>query len=398
MVRTAERQRSTLVRAAVADRPAREWSGAAAELLASSPPGRAGGWDPVAVVGGPGTGKTSLLVDLAVRRLSAPDVPPESVLVLTGSRRAARAVRAEVSERLTVAGHGSAATIREPLVRTVHSYAFAVLRLHAAANDNPPPRLITGAEQDTVIRELLRGEIDDGAEYWPAALRPALGMVGFARELRDLFLRAGERGIGPEALVRLGRIHRRPEWVAAGRFGAQYEQVMLLRSAVGMEAPQASAPAVDAAGLISGALDAFAADAGLLAAERARIGHLLVDDAQHLDPQAAALVRTLGVGEVVVAGDPDQAIFGFRGADPRFLADIPRARTVLLETTRRCTHAVTAAVAVISSHLPGTAPQRGPAASSGAKPGDVRVRLLRSEAQEAAFAADVLRRAHLLDG
>ncbi|MEO9221290.1 MAG: ATP-dependent DNA helicase, partial [Mycobacteriaceae bacterium] len=109
-------------------------------------------------------------------------------------------------------------------------------------------------------------------------------------------------------------------------------------------------------------------------------------------------MRTLGVGEVVVAGDPAQAVFGFRGADPRFLDDIPRERTVLLETTRRCARAVTAAVAVISSYLPGAAPQRGPAAGSGAKPGDVRVRLLRSEAQEASFAADVLRRAHLLDG
>ena len=378
------------------DRPPREWSGAAADLLAGPAPKRTGGWDPVAVVGGPGTGKTSLLVDLAVRRLSTPGVPPESVLVLTGSRRAARAVRGEISERLMTAGPGSAATIREPLVRTVHSYAFAVLRLQAAAHGNPPPRLITGAEQDAVIRELLQGEIADGAGHWPVALRPALGMAGFARELRDLLLRTSERGIGPEGLVRLGRAHRRPEWIAAGRFGAQYEQVMLLRSAVGMEAPQASAPAVDAAGLISGALGAFASDPALLAAERARVGYLLVDDAQQLDPQAAALVRTIGSGEAVVAGDPDQAIFGFRGADPRFLDQLPRERTVLLDTTRRCARAVADAVAVISSRLPGVARQRSPAASAGSRPGDVRVRVLRSEAQEAAFVADVLRRAHLL--
>ncbi len=387
-----------MVAAPVVELSSREWTGPAAELLTGTAPRRPGAWDPVAVLGGPGTGKTSLLVDLAVRRLSTPGVAAESVLVLTASRRAAGAVRREITERLTVAGRGGVATIREPLVRTLHSYAFAVLRLQAAAHENPPPRLISGAEQDAVIRELLRGEIVDGAAHWPATLRPALGMAGFARELRDLLLRATERGIGPEELVQLGRRNRRPEWVAAGRFGVRYEQVMLLRAAVGMEAPQASAPAVDAAGLIAGALDAFTADPALLSAERSRVGCLLVDDAQHLDPLGAALVRTLGAGEVVVAGDPDQAIFGFRGADSRLLAEVPRERTLLLSTSRRLAGAVADAVAVISSRLPGVAPQRGPAAADDAAAGHVMLRLLRSEAQEAAFVADVLRRAHLLDG
>ncbi|KLL97250.1 hypothetical protein NJ76_12690 [Rhodococcus sp. IITR03] len=136
---------------------------------------------------------------------------------------------------------------REPLVRTVHSYAFAVLRLQASAHGNPPPRLITGAEQDAVLRELLRGDIDDGAGMWPERLRPALGMTGFAVELRDLMLRANERGLGPEDLVALGERRTRPEWVAAGRFAERYEQVMLLRGAVGLEAPEATAPALDAA-------------------------------------------------------------------------------------------------------------------------------------------------------
>uniref|UniRef100_UPI0024573119 hypothetical protein n=1 Tax=Nocardia asiatica TaxID=209252 RepID=UPI0024573119 len=47
--------------------------------------------------------------------------------------------------------------------------------------------------------------------------RPALALGGFAEQLRDLMLRATERGIGPEDLVRLGREHAKPEWVAAGR-------------------------------------------------------------------------------------------------------------------------------------------------------------------------------------
>ena len=52
--------------------------------------------------------------------------------------------------------------MREPLVRTVHAYAFAVLRLAAQRKGDPPPRLITGAEQDGIIRELLAGDLEDG--------------------------------------------------------------------------------------------------------------------------------------------------------------------------------------------------------------------------------------------
>ena len=54
------------------------------------------------------------------------------------------------------------AVIREPLVRSVHSYAFAVLRLAAQRAGGPPPRLVTSAEQDAIIADLLAGEIADG--------------------------------------------------------------------------------------------------------------------------------------------------------------------------------------------------------------------------------------------
>ena len=62
--------------------------------------------------------------------------------------------------------------VREPLVRSVHSYAFAVLRKAAARAGDPPPRLVTGAEQDGIIRELLAGDLDDGA---PRLAAPSCG-------------------------------------------------------------------------------------------------------------------------------------------------------------------------------------------------------------------------------
>ncbi len=347
----------------------------------------------VRVLGGPGTGKTRLLTDAAAAHIAA-GAPTESVLLLTGSARLGAAARAEITGTLLGSGAG---VVREPLVRTLHSYAFAVLRLAAQRNGDPPPRLITGAEQDGIIRELLAGDLEDGAAAWPSALHPALGTAGFASELRDLMARCAERGVDPVALQRLGKLSGRTEWVAAGRFAQVYEQVMLLRAAVGMAAPQATVPALGAAELVGAALDALATDPDLLAAERARIQLLLVDDAQHLDPQAALLVRVLaaGAGLTVIAGDPNQSVFGYRGADPALLrTDTP---AVMLTASHRCSAAVATAISGIARRLP-AAEGFGEFSGAADNPGSVSVRIAASAHAEAAVVADALRRAHLIDG
>jgi superfamily I DNA/RNA helicase/RecB family exonuclease len=374
----------------------------------------------VRVLGGPGTGKSSLLVDAAAAHIAA-GTDPESVLLLTGSGPVGVRARSALTTTLLAARANTdsrlPAVIREPLVRTVHGYAFAVLRLAARRAGDPPPRLVTGAEQDSVIRELLAG---DDADAWPESLHPALGTAGFATELRNLLARCAERGVDPAQLARLGRRSRRPEWAAAGRFAQQYEQVMLLRAAVGAAAPTATVPALGAAELIGAALDAFAADPGLLAAERARIRLLLVDDAQQLDPQAARLVRVLaaGAGLAIVAGDPNQAVFGFRGAEATaLLTDDPlqagggttRLRgsaptpAVTLTASHRCAPAVARAISGIAERLPGAAGEttrlRGSARQldgTGTDTGSVTVQPAASGHAEAAVIADTLRRAHLI--
>src|SRR5581483_12160111 len=191
------------------------------------------------VLGGPGTGKTTLLVESVLARLRA-GVDPERLLVLVGSRRAAGELRDRIVTRLTASPEAAGAraglsTVREPLVRTIHSYAFGLLRLHASRVGDPPPRLLAGPEQDAVVRELLAGELagEVPGSGWPDRLRPALGMPGFAAELRELLLRAAERGVGPDDLADLGYRLGLPEWEAAGRFFLTYEQVTLLRGAAG---------------------------------------------------------------------------------------------------------------------------------------------------------------------
>ena len=356
----------------------------------------------VRVLGGPGTGKSSLLVDAAAAHIAA-GVDPESVLLLTGAGRIGTRARSALTTALvrSRADGPCRGVIRQPLVRTVHSYAYAVLLLAAQRAGDRPPRLVTSAEQDVVIRELLAGDIADGpaaATAWPAQLRPALGTAGFATELRDLLSRCSERGVDPLELERLGRLCGRPEWTAAGQFARQYEQVMLLRAAVGTAAPEATRLTLGAAELVGAALGAFVVDPELLAAERARIRVLFVDDAQQLDPQAARLVRVLAAGTdlTLIAGDPNQAVFGFRGAEPAaLLADDSAA--VTLTASHRCAPAVARAISGIARRLSGSSSGRE-IDGTGTDCGSVTVRLAASAHAEAAMIADALRRAHLIDG
>lgn len=88
------------------------WDGAAAGLLDPDRTGR------FVVVGGSGTGKTSLLVDIVAAHTAA-GVNPASVLVLTGSNRASAELRNRISAAVFERCAGVA--IREPMVRTVHS-------------------------------------------------------------------------------------------------------------------------------------------------------------------------------------------------------------------------------------------------------------------------------------
>ncbi|MBQ0993395.1 UvrD-helicase domain-containing protein, partial [Micromonospora sp. H61] len=106
---------------------------------------------PMLVLGGPGTGKTSTLVEAVAARV-AEGVDPERILVLTFGRRGATALRQRIEARIAQDGHR---VLREPLVRTFPAYAFGLLRRAAAERGEPSPRLLTGPEQDLIIRELL---------------------------------------------------------------------------------------------------------------------------------------------------------------------------------------------------------------------------------------------------
>jgi superfamily I DNA/RNA helicase/RecB family exonuclease len=343
---------------------------------------------PLLVLAGPGTGKTTTLVESVVARIDA-GVDPERILVLTFSRKAAAELRERVTARL-------ARTVREPLARTFHSYAFGVLRREAALAGEPAPRLLAGPEQDLMIRELLRGEVEgDGSPSgWPADLRGALLTRGFAQELRDLLMRCRERGIDAVALDELGRAHGRDDWRAAARFLEQYAAVSAL----------AEPAAYDPSELIRTVVDQE-----LLDRERAAYDWVFVDEYQDTDPSQEAMLHALVPrgGNLVVVGDPNQSIYGFRGADiaciRRFRDAFPRldgslAGEVRLRVNRRSAPELVAAGGAVADRLRGPVTHRGIRPLPDRPAGRVDVLVAASAAQEASLVAGSLRRAHVVDG
>ncbi|RAO02766.1 ATP-dependent helicase [Micromonospora noduli] len=358
---------------------------------------------PMLVLGGPGTGKTSTLVEAVAARV-AEGVDPERILVLTFGRRGATALRQRIEARIAQDGHR---VLREPLVRTFPAYAFGLLRRAAAERGEPSPRLLTGPEQDLIIRELLDvvgEEPEDDPVGWPTDLRPALRTRAFAGQLRDLLMRAAERGVGPIDLARLGEKLGRADWPAAARFLREYVAVLALR-----DVSNRGSIAYDPAELVRAATGLLRDDEELLAAERRRLAHVYLDELADTDPAQLELLSVIaGGGKSLVAfADPDSSTYAFRGADPAGVATFPhRFRTasgapaaqVLLTTSYRAGPGLLAAIARLGRRLRGPAAHRRLHPLPDAPPGVVEVHTFRSATSEAAWLAHALRSAHLLDG
>ncbi len=353
---------------------------------------------PLLVLAGPGTGKTTTIVEAVVERIERRGVEPQRILVLTFSRKAAHDLRERISARLR-------RTTRAALALTFHSYAYALVRHEFAAAADEPPQLLSGPEQLLEVRHMLRGEAADGAGKWPQEMRSVLTTRGFAEELRDLLLRAAERGLDGVGLAKLGRRCKREEWIAAGAFAERYAARFDL----------APVPAYDYAEIIRIAA-AMLTRSAVRARERDAYDVVLVDEYQDTDPAQEELLHSLAAGgrELIVVGDPDQSIYGFRGADVRAILGFPeRFRTVdgqpaaviALRDSRRSGSVLLAASRRVAARLP--AFQAGKAGSGHrdlrpapgvAVPGETRILVAESATQEAAVVADTLRRAHLADG
>ncbi|MEU6016156.1 ATP-dependent DNA helicase [Streptomyces sp. NPDC047515] len=362
---------------------------------------------PLLVLAGPGTGKTTTLVEAVAARV-ARGGDPARVLVLTFSRKAAVELRDRMAARLGAA--------RGPQATTFHSFCYALVRAHQDADlFAEPMRLLSGPEQDVTVRELLAGQLEleqDGFAHirWPDELRACLTTRGFADEVRAVLARSRELGLGPDALADFARRTGRPDWGAAAEFLAEYLDVL------------------DAQGVLDYAELVHRA---VLLAERPEVSALLagqydavfVDEYQDTDPAQVRLLHALagnrgsgpgaGGGRNLIAfGDPDQSIYAFRGADVNGILDFPEtfrradgtpAPVGVLTTSRRSGGQLLAATRLLTRRMPLT---RLPSAKVRAhrelaavrEVGSVEAYTYPTASAELDNIADLLRRAHLEDG
>lgn len=212
----------------------------------------------ILVQAGPGTGKTHTLVS-RVRRLAAQADRPSTVITFTNK------AADEVRERLRDAATASAPVI----VATFHGYCLAQLRRFT-----PNLQVAGPEERAALIEELFPG--------WSAGERD-----GFSRALSELFRRseAGDQSVETR----------------------RYLAALTERFLIDIEA------------VVPRTVELLRRDGAEAAAIRAATGHLLVDEFQDVNAAQYALVALLAQTSTVFAiGDPDQAIYGFRGSDPQW--------------------------------------------------------------------------------
>ena len=172
------------------------------------------------MLAGPGTGKTTTLVESVVDRIVNRGVTPDRMLVLTFSRKAAADLRTRIAAR-------QGRSVVTPMVLTFHAFCYALVRRFAEIDPLAPPlRLLTAPEQEFRIRETLAGSRETQRVTWPDSLDRAFGTRAFASEVRSVVAKARQLGMDPEDITTAGADAGRPEWVAIGEFFEEYLDVL----------------------------------------------------------------------------------------------------------------------------------------------------------------------------
>jgi Superfamily I DNA and RNA helicases len=212
----------------------------------------------ILVQAGPGAGKTNTLAS-RVRLLAARSDRPCTVIAFTNK------AADEVRERLRDAG----IDLTSVTVATFHGYCLAQLRRHY-----PDLRVAGPEDRAALIEELFSG--------WNAKKRET-----FSRGLDQLFRRSDP-----------------------GEYDAETSRYL---------AALAEQSLVDIEAVVTRTVELLRQNAEEAAAIRAATGHLLVDEFQDINEAQYALVVLLAQTSTVFAiGDPNQAIYGFRGSDPQW--------------------------------------------------------------------------------
>ena len=333
---------------------------------------------PLLVVGGAGTGKTTLAGLAAVAAHSGDGPPP---LLLAPSRSAASLLRNRIARTL-----GGTTQLG---VTTVHALCRTLLERFSPLAGR---RLLTAPEQEFRVRELLGGP--RAADRWPDVLRPALRTRGFARQVRGVLARARQLGLDPDQVAEFGAAAGAPEWVAMGGFFAEYLDVLDAEEAL------------DYSELVH-RTRILLTEPEVTERLRAEIGAVVVDDLDDLDPAQIGLLRDLAAdgGRLLATANPHAAVHGFRGAHPRIVADFPAifavagtpAPVVVLAEGLRHGGELAGALASLGERLPQPVGLPLEPVPSG-RAGGVRVLRCGGEVAQAQAIATELRRVHTEHG
>lgn len=264
----------------------------------------------VLALGGPGTGKTTVLVERFIRLATTAGCSPDRVLFLVPNRAQKMALQDGLTHRLLF-DEGLEALIEVP-VYTWHGFAnHLVSRHYDRLAYAEPPVLLTSPEQWGDVRDALANE---DPVNWPHHAH-LLKNKGFVDEVVDFCIRAEQRLLDEAQLQALAQA--KPGWADVIRFFKAHRNRLRARSRV------------DYPTLLSDATDLIANHDDIRDALHHRFLHVLVDDGQELALVQQRMLHFLtaftvgdaGDRSLVLAGDPDSAIETFRGAEPDWIED-----------------------------------------------------------------------------
>jgi DNA helicase-2/ATP-dependent DNA helicase PcrA len=274
---------------------------------------------PLCLLASAGAGKTRVLTRRIAYRVRTGTAEPRHTLAVTFTRKAA----GELEDRLRRLG------LRDQVnAGTFHALASAQLHRWWADRGQQPPALL---ERKTRLLAPL------------ASSRPALAGAPLA-ELAGHIEWAQARLIPPAGFEAAIRAASRPLSAPAAAIASLYARYQDEKVRRGL---------VDFDDLLGCCADAMESDPGFASAQRWRWRHLFVDEFQDLNPlQHRLLTAWLGSStDLCVVGDPHQAVYGWNGADPDFLAQVPdrwpSTQVLYLDDNHRCTPQIVAAAAAV---------------------------------------------------
>ena len=266
----------------------------------------------VAVIAGAGSGKTRVLSRRIAYRIATETADARHTLALTFTREAAGEMRKRL-HRLGLRDHVEAGTF--------HSVMLGVLKQRWADTERRPLTVVNDR------RRLVGDTIDAGDRR---SLPAYLAEIDWA----------AARGIDATNYAAAARREQRHPAPGVDRCAAVYSDYQTLKKRRGV---------IDFDDVLAHTIRDLRHDNDFGDAVRWRFRHLLVDEAQDLNPLQHALVDLLRTGrdDLFLVGDPSQAIYGFNGADPTLLVEVetrfPGIEIVRLPVNHRSTPQIVSA-------------------------------------------------------